>query len=60
MSTKIFREILKKASKVKINRNVVEFQNKTSTKINNNEKNISWATDKEKRKYRASWINKFN
>ena len=57
MSKQIFREVLKKASKIKINRNVVEFQNKTSLKINNNDKNISWATDKEKRKYRTSWIN---
>ena len=57
MSKTIFREVLKKASKVKINRTVVEFQNKTPPKINNNEKNISWATDKEKRKYRTNWTN---
>ena len=60
MSKQIFREVLKKASKIKINRNVVEFQNKTSLKINNNDKNISWTTDKEKRKYRRSWVNKIS
>ena len=56
MSKNIFKEVLKKVSKIKINKNVVGFQNKVLTKVNNNVEKISWSTDKEKRMYRKTWV----
>ena len=63
MSKNIFREVLKKIAKPKANKKVISFQNTTINKVESNKKtieNISWTTDKEKRKYRTSWANKIN
>tara|TARA_B100001059_G_C17834943_1_gene587371 strand:- start:968 stop:1141 length:174 start_codon:yes stop_codon:yes gene_type:complete len=56
MLKNVFKEVFKKISKIKINKNVVEYQNKTQIKANNNIDKITWVTDKEKRMYRKTWV----
>ena len=56
MLKNVFKEAFKKISKIKINKNVVEYQNKTQIKANNNIDKITWVTDKEKRMYRKTWV----
>ena len=56
MLKNVFKEVFKKISKIKINKNVVEYQNKTQIKANNNIDKIKWVTDKEKRMYRKTWV----
>ena len=56
MLKNVFKELFKKISKIKINKNVVEYQNKTQIKANNNIDKITWVTDKEKRMYRKTWV----